>query len=811
MKKSILFILGSFLFSTYMMSQHSISGKIVNGNKEKLVGASVFLKGTKHAVIAEESGNFLLENIPSGTYDLKVSYIGYEDYLESITVEKNIEKRIELSGSMYGLDEIEINATWVEDKQPFSYTNVDKETIEKTNLGQDVPFILKWTPSAVVTSDAGAGVGYTGIRIRGSDPTRINVTINGIPLNDSESQGVFWVDLPDFLASTSQVQIQRGVGTSTNGAGAFGASINLNTSQVHINPYALLNTSAGSFNTYKYSVGLGTGLMNDKFTIDARYSKITSDGYIDRASSDLSSYMFTAAKVSEKSSLRLNIFHGAEVTYQAWNGLPFQLLETDRTFNPSGTEKASEPHENEVDDYKQTHVQLLYNLSINESTRINLAGHYTKGRGFFEQYKASENLIDYGLSENADLASDLIRRRWLDNDFIGLTYALEKSFDLSNFTLGGAYNIYTGRHFGEVIWTEAEVDIPRDHTYYDNDGIKHDFNMYTKLNYGLNEKLYLFGDLQYRRVDYTFLGFNAELENVEQSVSLNFFNPKVGISYLPSKQSRFYTSLAVANREPNRNDYTESSPSSRPDPERLYDLEIGAEYGNSKLTSSTNFYFMNYKDQLVLNGQINDVGAAIRENIESSYRAGVEVMLGYQFTPYLSNKVNFTLSSNKARDYVEFIDSWDTGEQLMIERGTTDLAFSPSTIFANDLEVNLSKLFKLNSDFTFNFLTKYIGEQYIDNTSNENAKLNAYVYNDMLISYALNTKWAQDLRLTLQVNNVFNSLYVANAWVYRFRSEGYDPTPDDAYSRSEGDGNYNLTGLYPQAGRNFLIGLSVKF
>ena len=811
MKKSILLGIILLLLSTHVMAQYSIQGKVINENGEKLIGASVFLKGTRHAAIADESGAFALDNIPTGTYQLKLSYVGYEDYEENITVDGDIIKNITLEGSMFGLDEIEINATWVERTQPFSYSNVDKETIEKTNLGQDVPYILKWTPSTVVTSDAGAGVGYTGIRIRGSDPTRINVTINGIPLNDSESQSVFWVDLPDFLASTSQVQIQRGVGTSTNGAGAFGASINLNTSQIHINPYALLNTSIGSFDTYKYSVGLGTGLMNDKFSIDARYSKITSDGYIDRASSDLSSYMFSAAKVSDNSSLRLNIFHGAELTYQAWNGLPFQLLETDRTFNPSGTEKASEPHDNEVDDYKQTHVQLLYNLSINESTRINLAGHYTKGRGFFEQYKAGQDLIDYGLSDDEELASDLIRRRWLDNDFIGVTYALEKTFGLSTFMLGGAYNTYLGRHFGEVIWTEEAVDIPRDHTYYDNDGTKNDFNVYAKLNHALSNQLYLFGDLQYRRVDYSFLGFNADLQNVDQTVQLNFFNPKLGITYVPSKQTRLYTSFAVAHREPNRNDYTESSPASRPDPERLYDLEIGAEYNSNKLSTAMNLYYMSYKDQLVLNGQLNDVGAAIRENIASSYRAGIELMLGYQFTSALSSLFSSTLSSNKAKDYIEFIDSWDTGEQESINRGTTNLAFSPSLILSNDLQIDISKLLNWDADFTFNFLTKYVGEQYIDNTSSENAKLDGYLYNDIMLSYGFKQKWAQNVRLTLQVNNVLNSLYVSNAWTYRFRSEAYDPTPDDAYARPEGNGYYNLTGLYPQAGRHFLLGLSAKF
>ena len=452
----------TLLLSTTGFSQgggSKVFGKITSDG-EPLIGASIFILELEKHAISQIGGDYILDNIPAGNYNVRVNYTSYSDYEVSIIIKGDMRLDIEVSRQIE-FDELIVSATRAGEKTPMTYTNVDKEYLEKNNLGQDVPYLLKTTPSVVVSSDAGTGIGYTGIRVRGSDPTRINVTINGIPLNDSESQGVFWVNMPDFTTSVDNIQIQRGVGTSTNGAGAFGASINLNTSKVQKEAYAQLSNSVGSFNTLKNNIQLGSGLIKNKFTFDARLSSIKSDGFIDRAAVDLVSYYLSGAYISDKTSIRLNTFSGHEVTYQAWNGVPAQYVDREelRSFNTAGTEKSGTPHDNEVDDYSQTHYQALLNYQINDNWNFNGAFHYTKGAGFFEQYKARENFIDYGLNnielENDTITStDLIRRRWLDNDFYGVTYALKYNPDKFDFTLGGGWNKYKGKHFGEIIWAE---------------------------------------------------------------------------------------------------------------------------------------------------------------------------------------------------------------------------------------------------------------------------------------------------------------------------------------------------------------------
>lgn len=811
MLKYIVQIIFVFLVGQ-VYAQNLVQGVVENEASENLYSASVFLIGTKHASITDEKGRYVLENVPSGEYTMKVTYLGYDDYIQDVNITNDQTINVKLKGVIFGLDEIQIKSTWVDQDQPFAYSTMGQEDIQVSNLGQDVPYLLKWLPSTVVSSDAGAGIGYTGMRIRGTDPTRINVTINGIPLNDAESHNVFWVDLPDFLSSVDQIQIQRGVGTSTNGASAFGASVNLNTMQSRVNSYARLSGSVGSYNTLKYSAEAGTGLMNDRFSIDARVSKITSDGYIDRASSDLNSIYFSAARVADESSLKLIAFHGSEVTYQAWNGLPIQLIDTDRTFNPSGTEKEGEPHDNEVDDYDQTHIQLLYDRSLNEDWLLNLGLHYTAGQGFFEQYKSDEDLLDYSLPN--DLGdTDLIRRRWLDNDFLGGIASIQRSSKNYTLIFGGAYNIYKGRHFGEVIWTENATSIPQDHTYYDNDATKSDANAYLKMDYSLSEHLKAFGDVQFRSINYEFLGFDANLNNVTQSESLHFFNPKIGLSYLPNDNSKIFASLAVANKEPNRNDYTESSPTSRPLHETLYDLEIGYRYTGQKILAGINLYNMMYDNQLVQTGQINDVGAAVRENVESSYRRGIEIELSWQLTDWLNWSTGVTASQNKIENYTSYLDDWDTGDQVPLNLGETDLALSPSIIASNQFNVSLGKLIDsdLLSESILSIMYKYVGEQYIDNTSLPGSKLSDYGYTDLRFYWPIPVRFAKQWSLTCQVNNVFNALYVANAWIYRFNSAAYNPVPDDPYAVSEGGDTYNLIGLFPQAERNFMLGLVLEF
>ena len=633
------------LFSTSGFSQFKIFGK-VTAEEESLIGATIYVTELERGTTSQIGGDYLLEKIPAGNYNLRVNYGGYEEHNVAVKVNSNTRLDINISRRIE-FDELIVSATRAGEKTPMTYTNVSKKELEKNNLGQDVPFLLKYTPSVVVSSDAGTGIGYTGIRVRGSDPSRINVTINGIPLNDSESQGTFWVDLPDFASSADNIQIQRGVGTSTNGAGAFGASINLNTSKVHKEAYAQISNSVGSFNTLKNNIQVGSGLIKDHFTFDARLSQIKSDGYVDRAEVDLNSYYVSAAYIANKTSIRLNAFSGHEITYQAWNGLPAQFSENEllifdtvgirlnngnlRRYNPSGTEKANgAPHDNEVDDYRQTHYQALINHQFNDKLNFSGALHYTKGEGFFEQYKGGEDLVDYGLDNvvlgnDTITSTDLIRRRWLDNDFYGFTYALKYSPAKFDFTLGGGWNIYKGKHFGEVIWAQYMSNGEQGHRYYDNDAEKTDFNIFGKINIQLIDKLYGYADLQFRRVDYEFLGLDANGSQLGTNASLNFFNPKLGLTYEWHNNTQLYASFAVGNREPNRSDYTESSPTSRPSHETLYNTELGIRQNFRNTIWAINGYLMQYKNQLVLTGQLNDVGEYTRTNVDDSYRIGVEL------------------------------------------------------------------------------------------------------------------------------------------------------------------------------------------
>lgn len=703
------------------------------------------------------------------------------------------------------LDEVNVNALRASEKTPMTFTNLSEEEIDQQNLGQDLPYLLSTMPSVVTTSDAGAGVGYTGFRVRGSDPTRVNVTINGIPLNDSESQGVWWVNMPDFASSIENIQIQRGVGSSTNGASAFGATINLKTDGLNTKAYALSNNTVGSFKTLKNNVEFGTGLLNGKFTFDGRLSRITSDGYIDRATSDLKSFYLSGAYYGSDEVLKGIVFSGKERTYQAWNGVPLNYLENDslRTFN-------SYTYENEVDNYGQTHYQLHYTKQLNSNSNYNLSFHYTKGAGYYEQYKASESFSDYGFSEiiiqdDTINETDLIRRKWLDNDFYGTVFSYNTSIDNMDLTFGGAWNTYTGKHYGEVIWAQYASDSELGHIYYDNDATKDDFNVYTKLNYQYNDKLSLYADLQRRTIDYTFIGFDQEGNNVEQSADFDFFNPKFGVFYQVNQNRSAYASFAVANKEPNRNDFVESSPDSRPQHETLFDTELGYKINGNKLQFGINAYYMVYENQLVLTGQINDVGAYTRTNIDYSERKGIEVEAAYVISEKLKWVGNATFSENKIANFTEYVDNWDTWGQETIHYEDTDISFSPDLIWASTFS------YELNDHLNAQFISKYVGDQYIDNTSSQERMLEAYLVHNARLSVNINSKVFKTAKITFQANNLLEEKYSNNAWIYRFISDGYDPRPDDPYVNANSEGGYDMAGYFPQAGRNYLLGISLGF
>ena len=701
------------------------------------------------------------------------------------------------------LDEVNVNALRANEKTPVAFTNISKSEIEKGNLGQDLPYMISLTPSVVTTSDAGAGVGYTGFRVRGSDPTRINVTVNGIPLNDSESQGVWWVNMPDFSSSIGSIQIQRGVGTSTNGSSAFGATVNLKTTGLNKDAYVRSSNTFGSYNTLKNNVEFGTGLLKNKFAFDGRLSQISSDGYMDRATSNLKSFYLSAGYFGKNEMLKAIIFSGHERTYQAWYGVPLNYLDSARTYNPY-------TYDNEVDNYGQTHYQLHYSKKANKNTNVNISAHYTHGEGYYEQFKSGEDLADYGLENiligNDTIAStDLIRRKWLNNDFGGVVFSLNHKMKKLNLTFGGASNRYSGQHYGNIIWAEYASDGNYEHEYYKNIATKFDHNLYLKADYSLSTNTNLYADFQKRKVEYQFMGNDEDGNVAEQTVNLDFFNPKVGIHHSLNANQALYASFAVANREPNRNDFVESTPNSRPLHETLYDVEMGYKFLGDWISFGANVYLMQYENQLAPTGKINDVGAYTRTNIEESFRRGVEFEGALKLGEKFSWAGNMTLSQNKIASFTEYIDNWDNGEQEKVEHENTDLAFSPSIIWASQFNL------KLSDRMDFDFISKYVGEQFIDNTSSDDRKLNDYLTNNLRVTYNIKNTWFDIAKLTLQVNNLLGNEYVSNAWVYRFISDYWDPRGSDPYVNKDSERGYNMAAYFPEATRNYLLGLTLGF
>ncbi|HAH49924.1 MAG TPA: TonB-dependent receptor [Balneola sp.] len=785
------------MLSTFAAAQIQISGKVLEAQtKEPLIGATVLQTGTNNGVSTNTDGSFEIDLLDGEESSIRISFTGFKS--ETITVVRShSELKILLLPDTYVSDEVLVEATRVDESIPVTFSNLDKEEIQKRNLGQDVPYLLNLTPSTVVTSDAGAGIGYTGIRIRGVDPSRINVTINGIPVNDAESHGVFWVDLPDIASSIENIQVQRGVGTSTNGAGAFGSSINLQTSSNSLDPYTEINTGIGSFNTRKANIQLGSGLMKNGWSFEGRLSKIMSDGYIDRAESDLNSFYLSGSKRGERSLLKADIFSGKEITYQSWYGVEESVLESgNRTFNEAGTEKSGSPYQNQVDNYRQDYYQLHYSYRLQDNWSLNASLHYTKGEGYYEEYKADEDLSDYGISPQNPgdpTESDLIRRRWLDNDFYGMVFSSKYTHSQNwNVTFGGGLNRYDGAHFGEVIWARFAGDSEFEERYYDNDAIKTDFNVYGKAQYFFNENLSSYLDMQVRTINYEFDGVDIQNNNVVDvrgTDDIVFLNPKFGMSYLVNEGNRVFASFGVAGKEPTRSEYVESSTASRPDPERLYNIETGYRGDFGQFFVGAYGYAMLYEDQLVVTGQINDVGGVVRQNVPKSSRLGIELEGGVSITSNLSWAANATFSKNKIENYTEFIDDYDNGGQIERNFSDTDIALSPS-IIANSI------LGFSDNGLTTELTTKYVSKQYLDNTQNDARSIDPYLVNDLRISYAFtNLSFAKGITANLMINNLLDEKYETNGYTFGYVFGG------------EQRFNY----YYPQAGRNFLLQVKWEF
>ncbi|HRG60048.1 MAG TPA: TonB-dependent receptor [Bacteroidia bacterium] len=795
-----------FLFSFTVHAQFKLQGKIESSDANFPVYNGIFIELIPSNNYTElKNGYFEFNNVNKGIYRIQINSVGFNIYNQTISITHDTLIDIILVPSIQFKDEVVVYAT----KNLANFTSIqslNKEQIQKDNFGQDVPFFLQNFTSVNVSSDAGAGIGYTNMSVRGSDGTRINVTMNGIPLNDAESHGSFWVNLPDFLSSAENVTLQRGIGASTNGVAAFGANLNVQTNTLNADPYAECNNSYGSFNTIKNTIKVGTGLLNNKLAMDMRLSNITSDGYVDRASSNLKSYFMSAGYYGKKSILKFNHFTGKEKTYQAWNGVPQDTLATNRTYNEFN-------YKNQTDNYTQQHYQLFYSHT-KKQWLFNTGFHYTRGFGYYEEYKNDQYLIDYNLSNiiiNSDTITetDLIRRRWLDNHFYGGIYSITFNPDFNTnksvktkFVIGGAANQYKGDHFGEVIWSKFASNGNLGDKYYNDDAIKTDANQYLKLDFYFPKSWTVFTDLQYRYIDYHFTGFNDLFVATPQQAKYQFFNPKIGFmkqqhyvndehNVLKLSGFKLYGFYGFSNREPVRIDFVNSTLMSRPKHEKMHNFELGYEkLFFNRYNIKLNYYMQYYIDQLVLTGQINDVGAYTRTNVDKSYRSGIEIETEIKILNNLKFLSNATLSKNKILNFNEFIDDYDNGSQIQNSYKNIDIAYSPNVIAGAALDYVLFK----KTQFTLN--GKFVGNQFLDNTQNEARKINAYTYFNLRVSHTFKGIKFKAINLGFQVNNILNSLYEANGYTYSYKYAGEIIT-ENFY--------------YPQAGINYMISCNIKF
>lgn len=780
------------MFYTSIFSQNKIKVSVYDAKENTpIAGALVFLQdGSKfYASNTDEFGFFEFKKLLKDSYTLKVRYVGYDEY--SAMLKLNADTSIAvylLPNSANELDKIIVSSTRAKQNSPISVVSMSKEEIQRNNNAQDVPLLLRNLPSVTTTTDGGNGVGYTGMWIRGTDITRINVTVNGIPLNDPESHGVYWVDVPNLMDITDNLQIQRGVGTSTLGAGAFGASINIRTNRINNKPYADLQSSFGSFNTFKQSIGIGTGLLNNHFVFEGRYTNTKSDGYIDNAWAKTNSLYLAGTYTSDKTMIKSTFFKGFEETYQAWSGVPKDSLKSHRTFNPYS-------YENEIDHYQQTHANVHIIRKLSNFLTTNITAFYIHGQGYYEQFKEDQKLSKYGLFpivivNDTIRKTDLIRRKWLDNDFYGFNYNF--NFQKNNFglILGGQWNNYIGGHFGEILWMKYAGNNSIRTKWYNNTGVKNDVNTFLKLDYKFFNKLTIFADFQYRIVNYNINGVDDDLTKLDILKKYNFFNPKAGAFFEINKNIMIFASYNIANREPKRSDFTDAQQDKLPKSEKLNDFEAGFKIKNDNYLLELNFYNMDYKDQLILTGEINDVGEPIVTNVPKSFRRGIELLFSAKITSWLNWNGNTTLSKNKIENFTEYVDDWDNYTQISKNLGQTNIAFSPE-IIANSIFV-----LKPLKGLDFEFISKYVSRTYLDNTSSVERSLEPYFVNDIAIRYSIVNKFFNNFSISLQIFNIFNEDYITNAWVYSYYTGGE---------------RYLDAGYFPQAFRNYMLNVNFRF
>lgn len=832
MRKMI--IAGFLLANLSAISQKaSIVGIAIDSlNNHVMKGAELLLQPGYQIQYTDSNGYFNFSNLSIGSYEISGSHLGCIVTTQKITItgQEIIQQNINFvcheiihstipTLTSETLREVTIEATRATSITPMTYNDLSKQYIEHINTSQDIPQLLRYTPSLVATSDAGNGVGYTGLWIRGSDPSRINVTINGIPLNDPESQQVFWVNTPDLASSASNIQIQRGIGTSANGAASFGGNIKIETRDVRTSPYAEIKNSFGSFNTMRNTINVGTGLIHQKFVFEGRLSRIVSDGYIDRATSDLKSYFLEGNYMDRKTTIKLSMFGGRERTYQSWYGTPVSVLQNnqDSIFQfaarnylddtqlsnllNSGRTYNFYEYENQIDNYGQDHYQLHVSREITSNLRLHISGHYTHGEGYYEEFKAFQDYNSYGLDHvvtgnDTVTTTDLVRRRWLKNDFYGMVASLSYKRNAFESSLGGAFNEYIGNHYGEIVWMQFSGPYEKNQEYYRGRSVKHDGNIYWRNSYLIQKKLALYADLQLRSVVYATNGNDNDLRDYDIHDQLLFINPKLGAKYFLKSNQIFYASVAMGSKEPNRNDYVDAPPGKEVKHEAMTDAEFGYQYNHQYFNISANGYYMNYHNQLVLTGELNDVGAPLRMNVEKSFRRGIELQAASSWRNKIIAQANITLSQNKISAFDETIYDYtnDITEARIFKHENTDIAFSPSMIGGASIGYFMT-VGRRNHELRCDLFSKYVGKQYLDNTSNELLTIDPYFIQDIKFDMKLLSHHGYSMELAFFIHNFLDVQYSSNGYTYSYY---YETRITERF-------------YYPQAGRNYSVNLILNF
>lgn len=781
-----------------------ISGRVTDAESQPLAGASVVIDSLGAGVATDNDGNYALRGLKDGSYRVHIRSVGYEPHDTLITLRGGAVVNVSLREALYVAGEVIVRASRAGTRTPMAYSIMEASDLREMDLTRDMPYLLSLTPSVVVTSDAGNGIGYTSLRIRGTDASRINITLDGIPLNDAESQQVFWVDLPDLASSTGSIQIQRGAGTSTNGAGAFGASVNISTMTPPDDPGAGADFSYGSFNTFRASAKAWTGTMRDGFNMMIRVSQTRSDGYIEHSASDIKSAMITGIWSAPSNRLRFNYITGSERTGISWWGVPADTLPVNRRYNPAGEYTDANGilryYENETDNYLQNHYNLFFTHLFPGHVSLNTGLHLTTGKGFYEEQKSDQEPSEYGLYglEDNGIAvteTDMTVRKWLDNYFYGAVWSLVREGTATEWTFGGALNRYDGDHFGRILWMEFPGDIYPDYEWYRNRGLKNEFNIYGKVNASVTGSLNAFLDMQYRYISYRFSGPDDDMKDLTANHTFGFFNPKAGLFWNSGNGNEAFISVAVAHKEPTRTDfkYAAGDAEATPRRERLIDYEAGYSFKNAAMAIGLNAYFMQYHDQLIPTGRISSTGYPVMTNVPVSFRTGIELSGGCRPSRFIGLDLNLTVSRSLIKDFSNYYFNYNTSdwssEYVYSDLGTVDIAYSPRITGSAKLEINPA------TNLSFKMTGKYVGKQYFDNTMNENRIIDPYFVTDIIAAYKIHTA-STEITLRLMVNNLFNAEYENNAYGGMWTEDGAEKTW--AY-------------YFPQAGINYIAGLSFSF